>query len=918
MPLLLRLILSLTYFASLGAYAIEHTVSSPDKQTQVIVSLENSSLTYSIKHNGDTALASSNLGISLSDREFYQNISELKPSHTFEVNQDYQLATGKQRQVHYHANERYFEVTNKQKQQLALHFRVSNDGVAFRYIALNDPQKSNKQTITLLEEHTSFHLPQESKAWLQPIAEAQTGWEHTNPSYEEHYLMGIPVTQASPSTAGWVFPALFQTKQQTWLAITEAGIKPNHNAARLAANSPKGIYKIGQPQAPEVFTNQGLLTQGTLPLDTPWRVIALGSLETLANSTLGTDLAEPAIELPTDFIKPGISSWSWGLLKDDATIYPIQKDFIDHAADMNWQYALVDTDWDQKIGDKKMAELVQYAKSKQVGIFVWYNSSGDWNTTKYTPKSQLHTASSRQAQFAKLHKMGIKGVKIDFFAGDGQSMMQYYHDILQDAAKYQLMVNFHGTTLPRGLQRTYPNLLTSEAVRGFEMITFFQNAANKEASHSAMLPFSRNLFDPMDFTPTTFNDIPNIERKTTNGFQLALPILFTSGIQHIVETPAGMKTTPAVAKSFLQQLPVQWDESRFITGFPGKLAIFARRSGDTWFIAGINGEEKTKALQLDLSFLAGKQAYMISSQGERGLKEHTITLSDKTAVNLAGNDGFVMRIDIESQTATPKMKIIDQGGSGPFKAIAMSDGKLPDYVIYRPEDIKAAVQSDGPLPVMIFANGGCNDTSLPFERMLSQIASQGYLVIALGEMQQSLDDRPLKKSPNAQMPAAIDWLSLQSENNQSDYYQSVDLKNIAFTGQSCGGAQVLAMASDPRVSSYIMFNSGIGNMTMAAASQEDLANLHAPIVYIVGGKSDVAYENARLDYQRIKNVPIAFANAIHGGHSGTYEALYGGSFTQMALKWLDWQLKGEQANADIFLQNNLSEFPDWTMDAKQF
>ena len=278
----------------------------------------------------------------------------------------------------------------------------------------------------------------------------------------------------------------------------------------------------------------------------------------------------------------------------------------------------------------------------------------------------------------------------------------------------------------------------------------------------------------------------------------------------------------------------------------------------------------------------------------------------------------VLLLSHVAQAAISEIKVIDQGGSGPFTAIAVSDDTLPNYVVYRPKHIDRARQKGGELPVIIFANGGCNDTSLPFERMLSQIASHGYVVIALGAMQHSLDDRPLNKSPNAQMSAAIDWISAQNSEQQSDYYQAIDLNHIAFTGQSCGGAQVLATAAEPRVSTYIMFNSGIGDMTMSGATREDLTNLHAPIVYIVGGESDIAYQNALLDYQRITQVPVGFANALHGGHSGTYETPYGGSFTRMALKWLDWQLKGRQANAAVFLHNNLDEFPDWTMDAKQF
>lgn len=603
---------------------------------------------YQINRNHQQVLNASALGLKLQDHDLSTQLNLIARSDITSVTEQYQLFTGKQSDVTYQANEQTFTFENNKQQKLAVTFRVSNDGVAFRYQVLGKAGTP----VTFLEETTSFALPLNSKAWLQHMAVAQTGWSNTNPSYEEHYQMNIPVGTTSPSPAGWVFPALFNTgrNNETWLAITEANLTANFHASRLQAESANGEYFIGQPMAAEVFSDGGvkgaLLAQGTLPLISPWRVIAVGDLATVSNSTLGTDLAAPAIEMNTDFIKPGISSWSWGLLKDDATVYPVQKAFVDHAADMNWQYTLVDADWDTKIGDEKMQRLVDYASIKSVEILVWYNSSGEWNETPYTPKGQLLTAQKRAEQFSKLEKMGVKGVKIDFFAGDGQSMINYYHDILIDAAKYNLLVNFHGATLPRGWQRTYPHLMTVEAIKGFEMITFFQENADLEASHSAMLPFTRNLFDPMDFTPTTFNDIPNIIRKTSNSFELAQTILFTSGIQHIVETPDGMKKVPEFVKSFLQNLPPQWHESKYIAGYPGKLAVFARRFENTWYIAGINGENIKKSLILDLKFLNGRSGQLIyCGKTDREMLSRPISLSTKTRIELNGNDGFVIKVE---------------------------------------------------------------------------------------------------------------------------------------------------------------------------------------------------------------------------------------------------------------------------------
>ena len=205
-----------------------------------------------------------------------------------------------------------------------------------------------------------------------------------------------------------------------------------------------------------------------------------------------------------------------------------------------------------------------------------------------------------------------------------------------------------------------------------------------------------------------------------------------------------------------------------------------------------------------------------------------------------------------SSIAAPTKKIIDEGGSGPFKAEAISEPTLPGFVVYKPQNMLAAVEHEGPLPLLVFANGGCNDTSLPHEKMLNDLASYGYLVIALGEMQERIDDRKLNKSPNEDMIRAIDWAEKMNKNKKSVYYKSIDLEYVALGGQSCGGAQVLANAADPRVKTYIMCNSGMGNISMSGASKEDLKKLHGPILYLIGGEGDVAYANAIVDYENNK------------------------------------------------------------------
>lgn len=627
--------------ASTAFAASPGALTSPDRHISVQLNESpGKPLTYTVSRDGKPVLLASELGLQLQGADLAGALTIAASSKVGTVTDRYQMATGKKRDITYSANEQTFSVQNAQKQKMDIVFRVSNDGVAFRYIVA-EPSLPRKK---LIQERTTFALPTSAKAWLQPIAVAQTGWGRTNPSYEEHYQMDIPVGTVSPSPAGWVFPALFKAGDN-WLAISEAGMDGSFQGSRLAPDSKGGKYSIGNPMKEEVYPDRGLMADVEGTLTSPWRLMALGSLSTVVGSTLGTDLAAPAIAFDKQLVKPGHASWSWALLKDDATVYDVQKKFIDYAADMKWDYTLVDADWDRKIGYEKMTELADYAATRNVGVLVWYNSSGPWNSTEYSPKSKLLTHEQRVAEFKRLRQMGIKGVKIDFFNGDAQSMMAYYVDMLNDAAAAGLLVNFHGSTLPRGWTRTWPNLMTMEAVRGMEFTTFEQADEDKMPTHAAMMPFARNLFDPMDFTPMVFGDIPKIKRTSSNGFELATSVLYVSGIQHFAEVPEGMATVPAYVKSFLQELPRSWDDSRLVDGFPGKYAVVARRAGDTWYIAGINATESDKALTLDLSFAGAKQGTIIADgEGERGFSQRSIAAGKKAAVTIKPHGGFVITI----------------------------------------------------------------------------------------------------------------------------------------------------------------------------------------------------------------------------------------------------------------------------------
>ncbi len=629
----MRLIASLL----LALPALAQALGSPDGQIQVDVSVNaQQQLVYTVQRAGQPVLLASRLGLVLEQGDYANGLKLVATSPVKAHREQYTLAAGKKSRVDYRANEQAFTVANAAGQKLTVTLRASNDGLALRYTVDGAGKKTFK------DELTSFAFPTDARAWLQPMSVAKTGYARTNPSYEEHYQADIPVGTKAPSHAGWVFPALFRAGV-SWVALTEAGMDGRFHASRLASDSTGGTYRIGLPEPSEVFTGGHLLADVDGPLTTPWRVLAIGSLKTVMESTLGTDLAAPAVAFDKKRLQPGHASWSWAILKDDATVFDVQKRFVDYAADMRWNYTLVDAYWDKKIGDAKMKELADYAKTRSVGILAWYNSSGAWNDTDMSPKSALLNPADRAKEFARMKAIGVKGLKVDFFGGDGASMMAYYVDLLKETAAAGLLLNFHGATLPRGWSRTYPHLMTVEAVKGFEFATFTQGDQDKVAHQAAMIPFTRNLFDPMDFTPMVFGDIPKIKRATRNGFELAQSVLFLSGIQHYAETPEGMATVPAYVKGFLRELPRAWDEVRFLDGEPGKYVVIARRAGKQWFVAGLNADDTPREITLDLGWLGAKDGQLITDgAGPREFSEGKLSAS-APKLTLAPRGGFVAR-----------------------------------------------------------------------------------------------------------------------------------------------------------------------------------------------------------------------------------------------------------------------------------
>ncbi|WP_434026070.1 glycoside hydrolase family 97 catalytic domain-containing protein [[Pseudomonas] boreopolis] len=624
------------------------TVESPDGQLRVEMSRDaDGRPNYRLLRQGREVIASSPLGLVGEEADLSRGLAFAGADAPEALSDDYELLSGKRRHNHYRGNRRVFHWRTADGARLDVVWQVSNDGAAFRY----GIPEAVPGLRTLRRDAAAFRLPRQAHGWLQPMSVAQTGFARTNPSYEEYYLQDVPVGTPSPLGVGWVFPALFRAGDD-WVLLSEGTLRRGDAGSRLLDGDVPGEYRIGFPDPREVVPDGASDPWiEAYPWRSPWRIIAVGSLASIADSTLGTDLADPPDPALPSAPRPGKASWSWPLLGDASTVYDVQKRFIDYAASMGWGYTLIDALWDTQIGMPRLRELVDYARGKGVAILVWYNSAGAWNEAPQTPRGLLLDHDSRIRQFEQLKAAGVAGLKIDFFGGDGSSMIAYYLDILRDAAPYGFQINFHGATLPRGWQRTWPNLMTMESVRGLEFATFEQANADQVPAHAATLPFARNVFDPMDFTPMALVKLNDrVQRRTTAPFELAESVLFVSGIQHYAETPEGMAQAPEYVRAFLKALPAAWDDSRFIGGWPGRYAVFARQGGGRWFVAGINADAAPRKLSLDLGALGGKPVrgtLIADGDDALGFSSRRIALDPGKPLDLTlpARGGFVLQLD---------------------------------------------------------------------------------------------------------------------------------------------------------------------------------------------------------------------------------------------------------------------------------
>ena len=642
----LFIILCLFFYVSADGQIIT-TVSSIDKKLKLDVSLTNGLPSYGVSLEGKEFITSSPLGLISSIGDFSKDLTHIK--HVVKrIDETYTLTKSKVSNVKYTANELTLYFINPAKDTLHVIFRISNTDVALSYLIPKNGKGNIKCVIE--KELTGFHIPDGSTAFITPQAPAGTGWMKTKPSYEEGYTREQVVGRKSAHGLGYTYPALFHVSDKGWVMISETGVGGNYPGTKLSDRSDKGIYNVSFPEPAENNKIGEVTAEATLPMQTSWKTITISKdLKPIVESTVATDVVKPLVKSSKIF-STGRASWSWIIWQDASCNYDDQVTFINLAADLKCEFILIDAMWDANIGKEKMEELVKYAKTKNVGVLLWYNSNGNWNNAPQTPMNKMDTESARRKEMEWLQRIGVKGMKIDFFGGDKQVTMKLYHDILVDATTYGLTVNFHGTTLPRGWERMYPSFVTSEAVLASENLTFSQGFYDNYATTATIYPFTRNAVASMDFGPVFLNKRlsrnPNqgVIRKTTDAFELATAVVFFSAVQHWGITPENLKEKPAYMFDYLRAVPTVWDETRLIDGYPGKFCVMARRKGKQWYIAAINGENKERTLKLKLDMLSGKKVIAITDGvGPDALKSDVqLDKNGTMELKLSGNGGAVI------------------------------------------------------------------------------------------------------------------------------------------------------------------------------------------------------------------------------------------------------------------------------------
>ena len=585
------------------------TVVSPEGANEATVALSDAGdLTITMVHDGTTAVDSSPLGLSTAAEEFTTGL-------TFQGRTDatdsgsYTTTSGSRLDHSYDATLTTLSFTNENSAVIELDVRASADGVAFRY------RIPGSDTVEVTDEDSSFSIPGDPSAWVMPFS---NDFESTNPGdyYEEDWRE--TTTAETSGEYGW--GPLFEVNDAVWLLLAEADVTRQYPTTRIETDAGSTTFTTTLPSS----------ASSDAPLETPWRVAVMGDLERIVETDVMADLSDPAEFDDTSWVQPGRSSWTWWS-QWEVTSFQRQKRYVDFAEKHGWEYHLVDAGWTNY---DRVPDLIDYAET--VDIVLWADSA------------DIESQSVREDLFSTWSDWGAAGVKVDYFDNDDQATMRFYQDILADAAAHDLAVNLHGVTIPKGWRRKWPNLMTLEAVQGAE----YYKWTSVPVEHNNIIPFTRGVLGPMDYTPVTFSASG---RETTPAHEVALAVVQESGQIHYADSVDVYEDWPAATR-FLDTAAAAWETSHFLGGAPGEYSVFARQKPDSslWHVGAIaNG---AREIETDLSFLDDGTTYgyeLTTDDGSGGLavETGTVTSGESLSTSVPDNGGFAVLLYPEDDTA---------------------------------------------------------------------------------------------------------------------------------------------------------------------------------------------------------------------------------------------------------------------------
>ncbi|MEV6293046.1 glycoside hydrolase family 97 catalytic domain-containing protein [Streptomyces sp. NPDC051896] len=579
-------------------WAVSEAAHAP--RARISLDATTGTLTLSVSREGRTVIEPSPLGIVTEQADLSRGLHFVRRNDRT-IEERYRAKSGKRLDRRVHMHETRLSFASAAGARLDLVVRASADGVAYRYVL---PTGYGD----VLGETSAFNLPPDASAWLG-------AYRVDNEGQFNQY------TAATAPTGEYSDQALFAT-DGGYALLAESDLTGTYSGARLAHTQGTGTYRVK-------LADDRVHTDG--PLTTPWRAMVTGDLATVTRSTFTDDLAPASRVADTSWIRPGTVLWTWlAGGREAGQSLAAQKAYVDYAAERHWPYEAVDAGWYFKSDawdttdpdwqtDSWLPQLVDYARAKGVGIVVWIH------------QRDLDTPEKRAQWLPTLERWGVKGVKIDFMNSESQSMLQWYDTVLRETAAHHLMIDFHGSTIPKGIQRTWPQVMTMEGVGGEEKRT-------NTAVHLTTLPFTRNVIGSMDFTPGGFQRVG--QRPDSDAAEAGLTVVYESGLQMFAGTPESYDTRP-LARGFLEQVPAAWDDTRLLAGRPGQEAVLARRSGDRWFLGGVYAGAARTA-EVPLSIGPGRWLVETIRDGADGLVQDRRVLSggDTFSVDITANGGF--------------------------------------------------------------------------------------------------------------------------------------------------------------------------------------------------------------------------------------------------------------------------------------